>query len=85
MNERIQELAEQAGFLVDRSGSIMVSFTSNGDSEVKKFAELIVRECLNRIEQNRSSGENTDSWTITRDMAFQQMKEDLREHFGVTE
>ena len=84
MNERIRELIEQAGYTKghhDEYGRLTVMPEFNKE----KFAELIVRECLNRIEQNRSSGENTDSWTITRDMAFQQMKEDLREHFGVTE
>lgn len=45
MNKRIKELAEQAGFIVDQSGHITVCFTSDGNDEVKKFAELIVREC----------------------------------------
>ena len=69
MNERIKELAEQAGFLVDRSGCIMVSFTSNGDSEVKKFAELIVRECAKR------SGE----------LGNPELSLGLLKHFGVEE
>lgn len=42
MNKRIQELAEQAG-LFD------VVIESMGiDEEMQKFAELIVRECMNR-------------------------------------
>jgi len=40
MNERIQELAEQAGYLPDMFG------IGHWDMpECKKFAELIVREC----------------------------------------
>lgn len=38
MNERIQELAEQAGCSIDGMGY--------GEGNVEKFAELIVRECL---------------------------------------
>lgn len=37
MNERIQELAEQAGCSIDGMGY--------GEGNVEKFAELIVREC----------------------------------------
>ena len=80
MNERIKELAEQAGY----KDLPTVRLAFQGFNK-EKFAELIVKECVNRIEQNRSSGENTDSWTITRDMAFHQMKEDLKKHFGVEE
>ena len=80
MNERIKELAKQC-----TSWSEGSTWTSREVFDKEKFAELIVKECVNRIEQNRSSGENTDSWTITRDMAFHQMKEDLKKHFGVEE
>ena len=44
MNERIQELAEQAGFMEGW-------FSESGDDcerEIKKFAQLIVRECIGR-------------------------------------
>ena len=41
MNERIRELAEQAGYTTD-----MFGFGHWDMPECKKFAELIVRECL---------------------------------------
>ena len=47
MNERIKQLAEQAGFME-------AWFSESGDDcerEIKKFAELIVRECQSRVEQ----------------------------------
>lgn len=69
MNERIQELAEQAGFMVDKSGSIMVCFTSNGDSEVKKFAELIVRECLHNM-QNCDGDLDFAIWKTKKDFGI---------------
>ena len=46
MNERIQELAVQAGFY------------ANPDVEkFEKFAELIVRECANRASWAQDTGE----------------------------
>jgi hypothetical protein len=41
MNERIRELAEQAGLNMWVNGNNEVEFSENE----KKFAELIVREC----------------------------------------
>lgn len=94
MNELIKELKREAEALAYEEHK--ANCIKNGrdpsmphanalNMTFEKFAELIVKECVNRIEQNRSSGENTDSWTITRDMAFHQMKEDLKKHFGVEE
>jgi hypothetical protein len=56
MNERIRELAEHAGFMDSW-------FSESGDDceqELKKFAELIVKECLtiakNREDEFESAG-----------------------------
>ena len=40
MNERIKELALQAGFKTDRLGHLF------GGDDIEKFAELIVQECI---------------------------------------
>jgi hypothetical protein len=70
MNERIQELAEQAGFYyTDKTG-----FITPAGCDPKKFAELIVRECMNVLDP----GEHQ---LIAR---FQARKW-LAEHFGVEE
>jgi len=45
MNERIKELADEAGFMDSW-------FSESGDDcerELKKFAELIVRECCDQV------------------------------------
>jgi hypothetical protein len=42
MNERILELAEQAGASVSTIGGIFINKTN---LDIEKFAELIVREC----------------------------------------
>ena len=41
MNERIKLLAEQAGFIPDNAPGM--------NSVLEKFAELIVRECIEKI------------------------------------
>jgi hypothetical protein len=43
MNERIRELAEQAGFNISNDPIDGHDF----NYELEKFAELIVRECIN--------------------------------------
>ena len=47
MNERIRELAEQAGFPEWTQKTI--------GFELEKFAELIVRECMEQVEQAKNS------------------------------
>jgi len=53
MNERIRLLAEQAGLKVNADGEIGPAFFGSIDAGYKKFAELIVRECLLKIENER--------------------------------
>ena len=49
MNERIRELAEQAGW---------DNHHSKFDTRIEKFAELIVRECLNICEDMGDNGKD---------------------------
>ena len=44
MNERIKELALQAGFKTDKHGHLF------GSDDIEKFAELIVRECIGIVD-----------------------------------
>jgi hypothetical protein len=76
MNERIKQLADQARF-------VNTVEYPHQDEVFEKFAELIVKECINTIESRLSSGENSDQWTITRDVCYHFMIDDLKEHFGV--
>ena len=76
MNERIKELAEQAGVaLIKTKGmeDIVDGCYITNDKHLKKFAELIVRECgniVNSLEQHEGPG---DCATV----------EYIKEHFGV--
>jgi hypothetical protein len=73
MNERIKELAEQAGYTKDMFG------VGHWDMpECKKFAELIVQECISKLDEEiyRSiDGDGDEAW---HDLI-------LKEHFGVEE
>ena len=56
MNERIRELAEQAGFVLWKDESYnsgdVIDWSSSYDNELKKFAELIVAECTKILADN---------------------------------
>jgi hypothetical protein len=49
MNERIKQLAEQAGLKVNADGEIGPAYFGSVDAGYRKFAELIVQECENAI------------------------------------
>ena len=68
MNERIKELLTQAGFSFDENGEL----NTLAAKRVKKFAELLVRECAD-ICYNRD---------YTNGSAY---GEAIEEHFGVEE
>ena len=82
MNERIKELMEQAGlydFVIESMGI---------NEEMEKFAELIVQECLDKIETHRipvgnsAAGEMACEWTYS---ALKEIRDEIKEHFGVEE
>jgi len=76
MNERIEELAEQAGIEFDDDFSLepeTIYYLKLSDFE--KFAELIIRECCSIADDwvnNYNDGENYPS-------------ERIKEHFGVNQ
>ncbi len=89
MNERIRELAEQAGMLytldskpthIDENGTHTfqeINVYKNFDPE--KFAELIVRECVIRAEREWiRNGPDTEH-----NKAITGVIKSIKEHFGV--
>ena len=79
MNERIKELAEQAGFME-------AWFSESGDDcerEIKKFAELIVKECVNRVTTKANGWGDMTGFAIKESIL--DCAKDLKEHFGVEE
>jgi hypothetical protein len=50
MNERIEQLASQAGMLRDKYGLYWNAHDNPDDGvDLEKFAELIVRECMDNL------------------------------------
>ena len=68
MNERIEKLVIEAFFDESTNGADQKMYTL-GEEKIQKFAELIVRECIDVMKQNDYHGE----W----------LGERIKEHFGV--
>ena len=66
MNERITKLAEQAGFKLIRENCYDIVSTMS----VQEFAELIVRECAEWVNDNLG-------------LVDEEARKDLLRHFGV--
>ena len=75
MNERITELEDQASQYASRETTDLDEWEFIFR---KKFAELVVRECLKFVEPDQTSG---DEWCVTLDETAQSIKQ----HFGVKE
>ena len=85
MNERIKQLEDQASLYASRQ-------TTDPDEWEfifrKKFAELLVKECINKIEThqipvgNSAAGEMACEWTYA---ALKEIRNEIKEHFGVEE
>ena len=73
MNERIKELADRAGEYADFESGLCT------DEFLEKFAELIVRECVQVSEDDITDGDAC--CTNTADRIARQIKK----HFGVEE
>ena len=71
MNERIRELAEQAGLEYDFNPMLWLKY--------EKFAELVVKECIQVVDGMADPEEDSDRYV----WALHNAIEKIREHFGV--
>ena len=83
MNERIKELAGQAGF----DSELMEHNHNKGTPSIAHvFAELIVQECIDKIETyripvgNSAAGEMACEWTYA---ALEEIRDEIKDHFGL--
>ena len=88
MNERIKELAAQAERLakdelahLERVHNRLYSPTEDREIYNQKFAELIVRECIQVVDGMADPEEDSDRYV----WALHNAIEKIREHFGVQE
>lgn len=86
MNERIRELAEQAGLShMPSNWPDMADLYEGADFELAKFAELIVQECVAQIIAKGTDWVDfAPSQTGVRP-EYWAMAQQIKEHFGVTE
>jgi len=94
MNERIKQLWEEATVDALYETKDAVDFLDNPVSkqqrelQLEKFAELIVKECIDKIEThqipvgNSAAGEMACEWTYA---ALKEIRDEIKEHFGVIE
>ena len=90
MNERLKELAEQAGIEFggeggDAAWKNLVIFEKE---DLKKFAELIVEECAQTLRDNTpvlDEYESEEDWDRGYGQAMRDCVHHIREHFGVEE
>jgi hypothetical protein len=77
MNERIKELAEQAGgeFYEGFAGS--TNFVKFAEDDFEKFAELIVKECMEVASPNYMSTPEDSAYYVERAI------DRIADHFGV--
>ena len=86
MNERIKELAKEAGYTFweknHRQGP--PCFTD----ETRVLIDMIVKECIDKIETycipvgNSAAGEMACEWTYD---ALKEIRDEIKEHFGINE
>ena len=83
MNERIKELAEQA---FDKANNGTISDIKIPKEFIEKFAELMVKECIDKIETyhipvgNSAAGEMACEWTYA---ALKEIRDEIKQDFGV--
>jgi len=86
MNRVIEDLAEQAGFQYIKDSGI--GWAGNYNASLPKFAELIVRECIDKITTYDLVPGHSAKWEDIYDIharLLQDLGEELKEHFGVEE
>ena len=89
MNERIKTLCKEA-FTEAHESRIgpdgLVRSDGNPYIFYEKFAELIVKECIDKIETHRipvgnsAAGEMACEWTYA---ALKEIRDEITEHFGI--
>ena len=79
MNERIKQLAEQATTYIDPSANDGVCW----DFDKEKFAELIVRECMDICKHD--SADDDDQFDLGRVYQAKEITQLIKIHFGVEE
>ena len=91
MNERIQQLALQAGLkqrIWNSLGKELPMWQEDPDNPgLEKFAELIVKECIvhGKLTQSQTVVNGSEEYNAGREMGIEVFMNQIRKHFGVEE
>ena len=84
MNERIQQLAEQAGM-----GPWGVGNDDNVSEIVEKFAEMLIKECITIVDEQKECLHEEQQYWHDRDYGYEMAVNDasngIKQYFGVEE
>lgn len=82
MNERIEKLAEQCGL---RSNPNV--YDRDQSFDIERFAELIVKECIEQGKQiqSQSVSNGSEEYNTGREMGIEVFLNQIKKHFGVAE
>ncbi len=83
MNKRIKELAEQARNLVEHDYEYLPEEADRVELIHEKFAELIIRECLEQVEQAKNSPFVSLDDAKRMSHFVDVTKKNVQKHFGV--
>ena len=90
MNDLIKELSEQAGFIhfsPDEDSDTPIDWSCDYTTELEKFAELIVRECIEQGNNLANHYINThpEQVQVMLLASIADYKNEIKQHFGVVE
>ena len=87
MNQRIKEFIDKANGYWEHGDFNMPKTVCFGEHDIELFAELIVRECIEKITTYDLVPGHSAKWEDIYDIharLLQDLGEELKEHFGVT-
>jgi len=90
MNERIKELADEAGLrFTQLMSNPMVPIVDGRETDLAKFAELIVQECINIVDEQKECLHEEQKYWHDRDYGYALAVDDaskgIKQFFGVEE
>jgi len=87
MNERIKDLLEEAGFVSYGEDTGFYNIPAPAFlSRIDRLAELIIKDCIGKIEAYHIPVGNSSSGEIACELTYDALKEirdDIKENFGV--
>jgi hypothetical protein len=88
MNERIKKLAEQAGLrFTQLMSNPMVPVVDGKETDLEKFAELLIKECISIVEEQKECLHEEQQYWHDRDYGYEMAVNDasmgIKQFFGV--